>query len=75
MFIEDFDPSAALASTSCPGCHALGLVEINSDIYDTTPHAQRYLPKNHIDPSVPAMCRACGLVMEWPRCNEQPKAS
>lgn len=70
MFIEDFSPSAALAAASCPRCHAVGLVEIDSEVYSTTPPANRHQAPFIVAPSIPARCPACGLVMEWPGCCE-----
>lgn len=70
MFIEDFNPSVPLGTASCPRCHAVGLVAIDSDAYAIAPAADRHQAAYHIDPSVPARCPACALVMEWPGCRE-----
>jgi hypothetical protein len=71
MFVEDFNPSEALAACRCPRCRAVGLVEVDSAIYEAAPahdvHAARYT----ITPSVPAGCPACGLLMDWPGCCEE----
>ena len=68
MFADDFDPVAALASTACPRCRALGLVETDTDTVNATPPADRHQAGRTICPSVPARCPSCGLVMEWPAC-------
>lgn len=65
MRIEDFDQAAAMGAAICPRCHAVGLVEIDYDIYATAAAADRHLAAYLIDPSVPARCPACALVMEW----------
>lgn len=70
MFIEDFNPTAELAAAQCPRCHALGLVEIPYEAYRATPPANQHQAKFIIDPSTPARCPACGLVMEWSGCCE-----
>lgn len=70
MFIEDFNPAPELAATHCPRCHAVGLVEITFEVYQATPPANQHQAKFIIDPSIPARCPACGLVMEWPGCCE-----
>lgn len=70
MFIEDFSPSAALAAASCPRCHTLGLVAITDEASRATPTANQLQAQFIIDPSIPARCPACGLVMEWPGCCE-----
>ena len=68
MFVEDFDPAAALAATACPRCRAVGLVETDTETMNATPPADRHQARMIVDPSVPARCPACGLVMEWPGC-------
>lgn len=68
MFVEDFAPSAALAITACPRCHAVGLVETDTDTVDAAPTADQHQARCSIEPSVPAQCPECGLVMEWPGC-------
>ena len=37
MFVEAFDPTAALACTPCPRCRAVGLVTTDADTLDATP--------------------------------------
>lgn len=68
MFAPTFDPAAALAATACPRCRAVGLVEVDQDTHDAAPLADRHKGTAMVDPSVPAQCPACGLVMEWPGC-------
>lgn len=68
MFVDDFDPAAALAATACPRCHAVGLVETDPDTVNTTPPTDRHQARCIVSPSVPARCPACGLVMDWPGC-------
>jgi hypothetical protein len=68
MFADDFDPSVALAAAACPRCHALGLVETDTDTVNATPRADRHQARVIVSPSVPARCPACGLVMDWPGC-------
>lgn len=70
MFIEDFNPSAPLAAASCPRCHTVGLVEIDSEAYAIAPATDRHQAAYLTDPSVPSKCPACALVMEWPGCLE-----
>lgn len=68
MFVEDFNPFAALAATACPRCHAVGLVESDTDTVDGAAPAKRHQARVIVSPSVPALCPACGLLMEWPAC-------
>lgn len=68
MLAEDFDPVAALASAACPRCHALGLEETDTETVDATSLADRHQARCSLEPSLPARCPACGLVMEWPGC-------
>lgn len=68
MFADDFDPVAALASTACPRCRAVGLVKTDTDMVNATPPADRHQARYIMSPSVPARCPACGLVMDWPGC-------
>lgn len=70
MWAQDFNPSAALASASCPRCHTVGLTEIPFETYSATPTANQHQAKFIINPSIPARCPACGLVMAWPGCCE-----
>lgn len=70
MFTEDFNPGAALAAAECPRCHAVGLVAIDSEVYRATTKANKHQAPFLIDPSIPARCPACALVMEWPGCCE-----
>lgn len=65
MFIEGFNPEAAFAAASCPRCSTVGLVEIDYDTYTATATADKHQAAYLIDPSVPAKCPACALVMEW----------
>jgi len=67
VFVADFDPRAALAAAHCPRCHALGLAEVDQDTH-AAPLADRHKGTAMVDPSVPAQCPACRLVMEWPGC-------
>lgn len=69
MFADDFDPVAALASTACPRCRAVGLVETDMDTVNAAPPADRHRAPYSMEPSLPARCPACGLVMEWPACR------
>lgn len=68
MFEDGFNPALSLASTSCPRCASEGLVEIDSHVLEATPRKDRYKALGSIEPSVPARCPSCGLVMEWPGC-------
>lgn len=68
MRIEGFDTAAALEAATCPRCHAVGLVEIDYDTYAATATADKHQAAYLIDPSVPARCPACALVMEWHGC-------
>lgn len=68
MFTDDFDPAATLAEAACPRCHCVGLVEVDDEIREATPPADRHQPRYYVDPSIAARCPACGLVMEWPGC-------
>ena len=68
MWANDFSLNAALAAASCPRCYAFGLIEIDTDTYRAAVPENRHQAKFLIDPSVPARCPACGLVMEWPGC-------
>lgn len=68
MFADDFAPAAALAAAACPRCRAVGLVETDTDTVSAAPPADRHQARAIINPSVPARCPACGLVMEWPGC-------
>lgn len=68
MITNSFNPAVVLATASCPRCHTTGLTEIDSDSYDAAPPDHRHQATYMIDPSVPARCLACGLVMEWPGC-------
>lgn len=70
MLTEGFDQAAALKAAACPRCHAIGLVEIDHDTYTATPSSDKHQAAFHIDPTVPARCPACSLVMEWPGCLE-----
>lgn len=70
MFVQDFTPAAKLAATACPRCGSLGIVEVPAEAYRATPTANQHQAKFIIDPSIPARCPACGLVMEWPGCCE-----
>jgi len=68
MFVEGFDPAAALDAATCPRCRSVGLVETDADTVDATLPADRHKAQYSIHPSVSARCPACGLVMEWPGC-------
>lgn len=68
MFADDFDHSAALASSACPRCRAMGLVGTDTDTVNAAPPADRHQAPYSIEPSIPARCPACGLHMEWPGC-------
>lgn len=68
MLLQDFNPTESLAASKCPRCGSLGLLEIDSDIYDAAPPEHRHQAAYHVDPSIPARCPACSLVMEWPGC-------
>lgn len=68
MFVDDFDPAAALAATTCPRCRAVGLVETDMDTVCATSQTDRHQAHVIVSPSVPARCPACGLVMDWPGC-------
>lgn len=65
MLTEGFDLTAALKVAACPRCHAVGLVEIDHDTYTATPSRDKHQAAYLMDPSVPARCPACVLVMEW----------
>lgn len=71
MFADDFDPVAALASSACPRCNALGLVETDPGTVDATSLADRHRARYIMSPSLPARCPTCGLVMEWPACCDE----
>ena len=66
MFAENFNPLAARAVARCPRCHAVGLVEIDSEVHDKAPEADKHQARYHISPSLYAQCPVCGLVGEWP---------
>lgn len=66
MLSEAFDQAAALMAASCPRCRAVGLVSIDHDKYAVTSSSDKHQAACFIDPSFPAVCSACGLVMEWP---------
>lgn len=70
MFADDFDPATTLASTPCPRCFTMGLVETDAATMEATPSSDQHQARVFVDPSVPARCPACGLVMEWPGCCE-----
>lgn len=64
---SSFEPALEVTA-KCPRCHAVGLVVIDYEIYAFTPIGNRHQAAFLIDPSVPARCPACELVMEWPGC-------
>jgi phage FluMu protein Com len=68
MRTEGFDQTAALNAAACPRCHSVGLVEIDDDTYTATAAGNKHHAAQLLDPSIPARCTACGLVMEWPGC-------
>ena len=68
MFTDEFSPAEALAVTPCPRCKAMGMLEIDSEKYDSTLPADKYQATHHIDPSIACRCSLCGLVAEWPAC-------
>ena len=69
MFIDSFNPKAALAATSCPRCLRLGLTEIDSAAYDAAPPEHLHPLKAYISPSLYARCDGCSLLMQWPDCT------
>lgn len=65
MLIEGFDQAAAMEAATRPRCRSLGLVEIDHDTYTATPSSDKHRAAYLVDPSVPARCATCALVLEW----------
>lgn len=66
MFVDDFDPIAALAGATCPRCLTWGLVPPTAAESASVRPEDVHRPAAFICPSLPARCPACGLVGEWP---------
>lgn len=75
MFADDFNPVAALTAAKCPRCPAVGLVSKDWETYADAPEADKNIPEAIVDPSIPAKCPACAMVMEWPGCCGDPEVS
>lgn len=70
MFVDNFDPVAALAGEDCPRCGARGLVPITHEDRDNAKPEDRAQALAVICPSLAAKCPACSLVGVWPAmCN------
>lgn len=70
MFVEGFNPGAALAVTHCPRCRNPGLVEIDGDTYQDASTQDRHQAQHIISPSIYCRCPSCNLVAEWPGCRK-----
>ena len=71
VFVDGFDPAAALAACRCPKCIRGGLAPIQEETYRAAPLSARVESAFTIDPSLYAQCCGCGAVMEWPGCFSQ----
>lgn len=67
MFVEGFDPTAELATTACPRCLRVGLLEAGREKFDAA--SQRHEPKFIVLPSLTVLCPSCNTVTEWPACT------
>lgn len=66
MFVDDFDPVAALAGQDCPRCRARGLIPTTHADRDNAKPEDRAQEWCVVCPSLSVKCPACGLVGEWP---------
>lgn len=71
MFTNEFNPTAALAATSCPRCGHVGLLQIAHGEYLLVAREDRHEAKTIICPSLYGRCPVCRVVAEWPACQDR----
>jgi hypothetical protein len=64
MFIDSFNPKAALAAASFPRSLRLELTQIDSDAFDAAPPEHHRQATAYISPSLKARCAMCQMVSE-----------